>query len=406
MLDRTAIRSPASHRPSTRALKIAFRVGRFPTLSETFVARQVAGMVARGHDVSVLADEQAGDPATSPIAFDPDLRIATTRPRRPALARLQGRLPWRVRRGLEAAIERRACAAQDVVVCNFGWFGAALAQATRRRRRRAKLVTIFHGDDVSRALTSPRIYDDLFAQGDLFLAVSEMWRARLIALGAPPQRTFVHRMGVDLSSLRYTPRPASRPVRRIVTVGRLVEKKGTEFLLRALARARREEPDLELTIVGTGPLEANLKALASSLGLDDAVRFRGALPHDAVRAALAEADVFALPSVTAQDGDMEGIPVSLMEAMAAGLPVVSTRHSGIPELIGDGEEGLLAPERDSDTLADHLVRLVRDGDARAGFTEKARRRIEAQFDNDILNDRLEAMLLALADGSRPAGAER
>lgn len=388
-------RQAAPTRPDP--LSITFRAGVFPATSETFVASQVAGMKARGHTVRVLADTLDARAPSDVWAGLEEARAIS--PRRPIVAHVYERLPDRIRRRVRAERERACAATSDVVVCNFGWFGQSVAQATRGRPRRAKLLTIFHGADISRSVTSDDVYSDLFATGDLFLAVSEFWRRRLLELGAPAERTRVFRMGVDLDELPFAPRLAQGPVLRLLAVGRLVEKKGTAILLDALARARALAGDgmrdLHLTIIGDGPLDADLRARTRALGLDGSVEFLGARPHDAVRRALAEADAFALPSVTGADGDMEGIPVALMEAMAAGRPVISTRHSGIPELIAHGEEGLLTDERDPEGLADALLRVAAGGPDIRTMVDRARRKIERDFDRRLLNAELDTILRGL-----------
>ena len=385
----------------TRPLRIAFRIGTFPTLTETFILSQLNGMAARGHRVSVLADHVGSvGTSSSTAAQSANLhRIGSTGSSNPLLASIRERLPYRIRRSLKARVERSWSANHDVFVCNFGWFGASLAHALKNGRNRARIVTIFHGDDLSRTLqgTSPDFYQELFEEADLLLPISDFWRNRLLEMAAPPHKIAVHHMGVDLAAPIGATRPMSGPSRRLITVGRLVEKKGTEFLLRAFALLLVRRPDLQLKldIVGEGPLEVPLKALQRELGVGDRVDFVGALPHRRVKELLSEADLFVLPSVTAMDGDMEGIPVSLMEAMAIGLPVVSTRHSGIPELVEHGVNGLLAAERDPVDLCEQLDRMLSDDRARDEFRQAAREKIEREFDNEVLNDRLERMLLDL-----------
>jgi colanic acid/amylovoran biosynthesis glycosyltransferase len=384
--------------PRRAPLKVAFRVGAYPSISETFVQSQIDGMIARGCSAEVLADVRGAgaDEGGRPAPGGDAPRVRTIAPAQDRLTRLWSRLPYRFRRAATARAERAACRRADAVICNFGWFGASVADAVRGRDRRAALAVIFHGDDMSRALkgASDDAYRTVFAEADLLLPISRFWRRRLIEMGAPPERIAVHRMGVDTDRLAFAPRPLGGEGLRVLTVGRLVEKKGTEYLLRAMHMLARTAPGSEakLVIVGDGPLRPELEALATRLGLSDRVAFRGALPHSAISAELARADVFALPSVVAADGDMEGIPVSIMEAMASGVPVVATRHSGIPELVEDGRSGLLVDERDPQGLADQLARLARDPELRRTCARHARRAVETEFDNRRANDALLAML--------------
>ncbi|MDT0575786.1 glycosyltransferase [Croceicoccus sp. F390] len=377
---------------TNQAVRVGFRVGKYPEISETFIDAQIADMASRGFAVSLLGDTVA--PGTGS-----GVAVYQTLPRGRVAQKIWPMLPWRMRQAWIAATERRWAARNDVIVCNFGWFGAQFERFTRAGQR-PPFVTIFHGADLSRNLRDEgeRIYDDLLANCDLLLTVSDLYRRRLLELGAPAEKIAVQRMGVDLSQLAFTPRSPDRPVSRILHVGRLVEKKGTEFLLRAFA-ATRSDPGMSaitLDIVGTGPLRSGLEQLAATLAITDRVNFAGALPHDTVRAMLEKTDLFILPSVTAADGDMEGVPVALMEAMASGIPVISTRHSGIPELVEHEVTGLLADERDVEQLAAQIRRMVADATLRNRLVHAARERVEQQFNRKRLHDALADMLRTLA----------
>jgi colanic acid/amylovoran biosynthesis glycosyltransferase len=252
------------------------------------------------------------------------------------------------------------------------------------------IVTTFHGYDLSAAITSGRSgrYAQLFRHGILSLPISEYWAERLRGLGCPADRIVVHHMGIDPERLAFRARSASDngPV-RLISVGRLIEKKGHRFTIQALAALRQRNPGLAFTldIVGEGPEAADLKAEVARLGVADRVTFHGGLPHDRTLALLDAASIFVLPSVTAASGDMEGIPVSIMEAMAQGLVVVSTFHSGIAELVEDGKSGVLVPERDVPALADAIERILQHPDAWPEYARAGRRKVEAEFDRGKLN---------------------
>jgi len=158
-----------------------------------------------------------------------------------------------------------------------------------------------------------------------------------------------------------------------------VEKKGIEYVIRAVAQVARSFPQLRYDIIGDGPLRAELQKLAVALSVEKIVQFHGALNAESVRNLLDEAHAFVLASVTAKDGDQEGTPVSLLEAQAAGLPVISTRHSGIPEIVLDGESGWLVPERDADALADRLNQLRNHPELAERLGRRGRKFIEARF---------------------------
>lgn len=259
-------------------------------------------------------------------------------------------------------------------------------------------MTTLHGYDMSRALEQEGsdLYDRLFAESDLLLPISEYWKDRLETMGCPPEKVKVQRMGVDLAQFPFLPRhvPEHGP-RELLSVARLTEKKGLEYALRAVARALESEPRIRYSIAGDGELRGDLEALATKLGIQHAVRFLGGVSSTRVRDLMAKSHVLLAPSVTARDGNKEGLPVVLMESMASGLPVVSTHHSGIPELVEDGVTGLLVAERDVTALALQVCLLLDDEALYERLAVAARERVEREHDVDRLNDRLLGIYQAL-----------
>src|SRR6185436_3798725 len=196
-----------------------------------------------------------------------------------------------------------------------------------------------------------------------------------------------HHMGIDCGRFRFRARqkePGQAP--RLLSIARLVEKKGVEYAIRAAARLRGV--DFHYDIVGDGPLRPGLEQLVRELDVADRVNLLGWKQQTEVVQLLEQAHLLVAPSVTGRDGDQEGIPVAMMEAMAMGLPVLSTQHSGIPELVEDGRSGYLVPERDVDALAEGLKRLLTAPEQWAEMGEAGRRRVEADYDIHRLNDRL------------------
>ncbi len=184
-------------------------------------------------------------------------------------------------------------------------------------------------------------------------------------------------------------RPAGAPW-RFVIAARLVEKKGHRYLLEAMAALRKQGRSVVLDILGEGPLQGDLEHQVRLLGLEGLVTFAGTSPHATFlqRLTAGDWDAMALPSIVARDGDKEGIPVSLIEAMACGLPVVATDNGGIPELL-EGGAGLVVPEHDVAALADAMARLMDDVTLHAAMIVKARERIEREYDLKAVVDRLE-----------------
>ena len=392
----------------------------FPSVSQTFVLDQITGLISRGHDVDIYA--LAPEPNSAGVVARRELHPLADRthyqPRTPrrALGRTLGipnllRGPWRGRAGEALRMVRRSPSAievlyesapflgrgpYDAILCHFGTNAQRALRVRDAGLVEGPIVAAFHGADMSRyvRMHGVAIYTELFARGDLFLPVSAFWAARLAQLGCPPEKIAVHHMGIDLARFRFTvPRmPTVDQPLRVVCVARLVEKKGLPYVVRAISALRRDGLDIALDIVGDGPMRSSLQALIAELGMNNTVRIIGARSRDEVARAMGAAHLFAAPSVTAADGDMEGIPVALMEAMASGVPVVATRHSGIPELVEDKVSGLLVPERDTDALADALRWLVDHPERWLLMALAAHDAIERNFNNARLNDELVTLL--------------
>lgn len=256
------------------------------------------------------------------------------------------------------------------------------------RRLNVPLVTTFHGFDATlstAALLSspawahyPLFRRRLARQGDLFLCASSFIRDRVLALGFPQARTRIHYIGVDLQAI--TPRDPAEETPTVLHVARLVAVKGTEYLIRAFAALGRRHADIQLVIIGDGPLRRSLQALAQSLGVEQRVQFLGALPHAQVLAWMRRAAVLVLPSVRTATGRVEGLGMVLLEAAATGVPAIGSRVGGIPEGVIDGQTGFLVPERDAGALAARLTDLLDDPATRRCMGAAARVLVERQFD--------------------------
>ncbi|MEW6514352.1 MAG: glycosyltransferase [Pseudomonadota bacterium] len=221
-----------------------------------------------------------------------------------------------------------------------------------------------------------------------FLTISEYNRAYLERIGVAPEHLAVVRCGVSFQVRDEVPSRQRRLSWRIGTLGRLVEKKGVDVLIRAVGLLRDRSHGVELAIAGDGPLRAELEALVVSLGLGDAVRFQGNLSHAQVRGWMHELDMFVLACKPDANGDMDGIPVVLMEAMSQQVPVVSTRLSGIPELVIDGETGLLANPGDTEGLAMQIGRLLAAPGLGQSLALRGAAHVRAEFGQEVNLDRL------------------
>jgi glycosyltransferase involved in cell wall biosynthesis len=168
----------------------------------------------------------------------------------------------------------------------------------------------------------------------------------------------------------------------MLAVGRFVEKKAPTLTIRAFAEAHRAHPEARLRMIGDGPLLDRCRELVKDLAVDDAVMFLGMQPHETVEREMRRARCFVQHSVEAESGDSEGTPVGILEAATSGLPVISTRHGGISDVVVEGETGLLVEERDVPGMAEHMIRLIRQPDLAAQLGRAARRRAETHFSRE------------------------
>jgi len=248
------------------------------------------------------------------------------------------------------------------------------------------LLVTFHGYDATtsdeharQSFYRHRAYvrnrDRLIREAEGFIAVSEFIKGKMIDQGIPEEKIRVHYIGIDVDFFEPDAIEDRDPV--VLFVGRLTEKKGVQYLIRAMERVQRETPDLRLVVVGDGERRERLEAEASRrLG---SVDFLGFQPPDVVWDWMNRAMLLAVPSVTAESGNSEGLPMVVLEGQAMGLPVVGSRHAGIPEAVEHGETGFLAPEGDLDALADHILRLATDRSLCRTFGKNGRKRVVDHF---------------------------
>jgi colanic acid/amylovoran biosynthesis glycosyltransferase len=256
------------------------------------------------------------------------------------------------------------------------------------------LLTTFYGFDMSRLSRSRRWvdrYQRLFKEGNLFLVEGSHMAQNLVKLGCPRHKVRIQRIGVDLDKFSYRPPPSTEGRIRILMCGRFVEKKGFEYGIRAFARIQPEFPRAQLRIVGDGSLQPNLEQLIQDLSLQEHTVMLGALPYDAYSREAMDAHVLLAPSVTAANGDSEGgAPTVLLEMQARGVPVVSTYHADIPEVVLDGVTGYLVPERDEEALSEKLAELLDNPENWEAMGRAGRAHMEKRHDIVKLAQELES----------------
>jgi len=267
------------------------------------------------------------------------------------------------------------------------------------------LITTFHGFDVTTStkhlllagkiswLNYALFRHELAKFGNLFLCVSNYLRNRLINMGFPKDRTITHYIGVDLTEIY--PNFRREESNLILHVARLVEKKGTEYLLEAFRKIVANSKKYTLMIVGDGPLKKKLENKVLSYGLQDYVIFLGSLSHNKVLALMQNAAVLVQPSITAGSGDTEGLGIVFLEAAASGIPVIGTQHGGIPEAVIDNVTGFLVPERSVDAIAEKLVILLKDKLLRMKMGCAGRKMVEERFDIRRQSEILESIYKSL-----------
>ena len=426
-------------------MKIAFIVGRFPVLSEAFILNQIAGLLDRGHQVDIYALEgYSGETKVHPIVDKYNLlershyvpsvpnnyvsrcfkaiKLLLTQGKKNPLAVVRSlnifkygkqaaslrlfygaiaflmRVPLRreTARGRIAFLESQK---YDIVHCQFGIYGmqgkypedAGVLAIRSLGLLRGKLIVGFRGWDISWYVKQKGedVYQELFESADFFVTNCNFFRDRAIEIGCEPHKIAVVGSGIDCDKFVYQPRylPDDGTI-RLATTGRLIEKKGIEYGIRAVAILAKQYPQIEYNIIGDGCLKAELHQLILELGLENKVHLLGWRKQQEIIDLLNRSQIFIAPCVTAKDGNQDAPVNTLKEAMAMGLPVISTYHGGIPELVEDGVSGYLVAERDSEAIADRLQHLIANPHLWQNMGEKGSQFVKEHYDIDRVNDDL------------------
>jgi len=400
-------------------MRIAFIVGKFPVLSETFILNQITGLISRGHEVHIYGSKPDD---TSKVHPDVDkyrlLEYTYYAPDIPKnyiwrlfkgfgfIPALFFKAPLLVLRSLNffkyprnalslrllySVIPLIDAQPYDIIHCQFGIDGRRGMVLREIGAIKGKLVTSLRGYDISWYVQEygEHVYDKLFAVGDIFLANCEFFRKKAIKLGCKPDKIIVHGSGIDCSKFEFQARyPDPDGKIRIATTGRLIEKKGIEYAIRSIPKVVKIHPNVEFNIIGDGHLKEDFQKLIAELNLNDKVNLLGWKNQKEIIEILKLTHIFVAPSVTAKDGNQDAPVNTLKEAMAMGLPVIGTYHGGIPELIEDGISGFLVPEKDGDAIALKLNYLIEHPEIWPSMGEAGRAYVETHYDMDKLNDEL------------------
>lgn len=387
-------------------MRIAFIVTEFPTLSETFILNQIIGLLDMGHDVEIFADY---NPKEKKVHTDVEKyrlmeRVHFFNIPKNKIIRLLKAIYLLITNFYKAPLTFFKCRkigtlymlicfsdkSFDVIHCHYGPNGI-LGIHLKAIGVTDKIITTFHAFDVSTVVSMHGydVYKDLFLKGNLFLPISNYCKKKLLKLGCDEKKIAVHHMGISLDKFKPLERKIQleKPV-TLLTIGRLFEKKGHEYTIKAVAQLVNKYKNINHVIAGDGPLRHKLEKLVLKLGIKNHIKFLGSVDQNEVLELYRQAHIFILPSITAGNGDQEGIPLVLMEAQAAGLPVISTYHSGIPEVVVDGKSGFLVPEKDIEALAEKITYLIEHPEIWPEMGRSGRKFVEENYDIQKLNKQL------------------
>jgi len=391
---------------SVRTPTLTYVIGTYPLPTTTFIDREIESLRRAGADLRVISIRRPERPPVGrQLALQEGVRyalpVSTRSLARSHLAFLVSRPVTYVR--TLAFVASRPHPSLRARIKTIGHFGLAVHVAAMIQERgtdhihahfvdRATLVALVAGRLLGRPFSATAHAVDIYV--DPVLLPEKVSHAKFVATctryneahlartlnGASDGRLRCIYHGLD--ARKYEPRRSPRERPLVLAVGQLKEKKGFGDLLHACRLLVEAGVPFDCEIVGEGPLRGELERAIGRLGLRERVALLGALPHEDVTRKYAEAAVFALPCVTGSDGDRDGVPNVILEAMAMELPVVSTHHSGIPEAVVDGETGLLVPTGDRRALAAALERLLLDPRLRERLGRAGRRRVVETFDAD------------------------
>lgn len=279
----------------------------------------------------------------------------------------------------------------DVIHAHFGNIGYKTIKL--KERLNIPLIVTFYGYDISELARKKKYqerYKILFKKADLFLLEGNHMASELEKLGCPREKIKVFHLGTNVAGIEFRERAIKKgdPI-NLLFVATLTEKKGCEYLIRAYAKVVNENPNLKLKIIGQGALKTQLLDLAKKLSVYDKITFENYIPYSQFIEELYNADIFISPSVTAANGNTEGgAPVSLIDAQAAGLAIISSFHADIPEVIINGQTGLLASERDTDKIAEHILYFANNPEKIATFGRCGRKHVEEEYNITYQGEKL------------------
>ncbi len=397
-------------------MKIAFIVNGFPTLSETFILNQITGLIDLGQEVEILAQYNPNEGKRhqdiekyrlmEKVTYltPPCNRIIRILKAISLISVNFPKAPLKILRALNffsygknalslnllyktvPFIEKKF----DIIHCHFGTNGL-FGMFLKKAGVAGKYLTSFHGYDVNcyPQTAGGDVYKELFKNGDIFTANTNFIKNKVVELGCDGEKITILPVGVNTEKFKFCEKKNKEGESvNILTVGRLVEEKGHEYAIRAIAKAVKKYPQIRYTVAGDGPLKEKLKSLTAESGLEKNVFFTGLADESEVLNLYEKAHIFILPSIIGENGATEGQGLVLLEAQSSGIPVIASSIGGIPETLSRDNSAFLVPQKDVDAIAEKIEFLVENPAIRAQSGKSGRKFVEENYDIKSLNKRL------------------
>lgn len=353
-----------------KPMKILMIVARFPKISNISNMNQITGLIDRGHTVHIFSIAQGDYINLQEDVIKYDL-----------INKMLDSLPIDLND-------------YDIVMFQMGH---KLFDIRKTHNFKGKIVVCLRGYDITVFLQkNPHAYDHYFNTCDLFMPVCEAFKKLLIQAGCNPDKIIVHHSSIDCSKFKFKTRELPKQgTINIISAGRFVEKKGLEYAIRAIAKLLPKYPNIQYTLVGDGKLKQKYQKLIEQLKVGNNIKIDGWHTHEEYIKILNKSHIFILPSVTAEDNNQEGIPNVLKEAMAMGLLVIATKHSGNVELIEHEISGFLVPERRVMPICEKIEYLLNHTNEWLLIQFAAAYKVHQEFEKEKENDKLEAIFYDL-----------
>lgn len=395
-------------------------VTKFPVLSETFILNQITGLIERGHEVHILSFNKGDTEITHELIDEYNLMdnvyylcgdIPSNKIKRvinvlPMIMKNSRDIKFKdviesinflqygknvlSLRCLYALYNIKQRNNYDIIHAQFGPHGVESLLLKKLNLLSGRIVTSFRGYDITCAIKDNiQGYKKLFLEEGLLLPVCDHFKNILLENGCSEEKIRVHYSGVDIN--KFSPPKNKRSENKslkIISTARLEEKKGLVYSIKAVTDLVKDGINVKYTIIGEGSIKKELMTLVESNNMHDHIKLVGRKNQDDVLKYLQSSDLLLAPSVEAKDGNQEGIPNAIKEAMLMNVPVISTFHSGIPELITDNQTGFLVPERDFKAIYEKIIYFMNNPKIKENIVLNAAKKVKTRFCIEKLNDNL------------------